>query len=199
MADGPKTIHLVSLGCVKNRVDSEVMLGAAQEQGFVHVDDAAGADVIVVNTCGFIGEAKKESIETIFEMAALKEKGSCQKLVVAGCLSQRHPAELAAEMPEVDHFLGSSDMLGLRAVLSGKADRMLVGDPASWLIRSTDPRTVSTGKASAYVKIAEGCNRSCSFCVIPQLRGKQRSRSADDIVREVESLAAGGVFEVNLV
>ncbi len=199
MPEVPKTIHLVSLGCVKNRVDSEVMLGAALEAGLVHVDNAEDAEIIVVNTCGFIGEAKKESIETIFEMASLKERGTCQKLVVAGCLSQRHPDELAAEMPEVDHFLGSSDMLGLRAVLTGKADRMLVGDPASWLIRSTDPRTVSTGRASAYVKIAEGCNRSCSFCVIPQLRGKQRSRSADDVVREVEALAAGGAFEINLV
>ncbi len=132
-------------------------------------------------------------------MASLKESGACKRLVVAGCLSQRHPAELAAEMPEVDHFLGSSDMLGLRAVLSGKADRMLVGDPASWLIQSTDPRRLTTGKASAYVKIAEGCNRSCSFCVIPKLRGKQRSRSADDIVREVEGLAAGGAFEINLI
>jgi ribosomal protein S12 methylthiotransferase len=199
MPEVRKTIHLVSLGCVKNRVDSEVMLGAAEEAGFSLVDRAEDAEVIVVNTCGFIGEAKKESIETIFEMASLKEQGTCQKLVVAGCLSQRHPAELAAEMPEVDHFLGSSDMLGLRTVLSGKGERMMVGDPASWLLRSTDPRTVSTGSASAYLKIAEGCNRSCSFCVIPQLRGKQRSRSVDDVVREVEALAAGGVFEVNLV
>ena len=95
-------------------------------------------------------------------------------------------------MPEVDHFLGSSDMLGLKAVLAGKGERMLVGDPASWLIQASDPRRVSTGKASAYVKIAEGCNRTCSFCIIPQLRGKQRSRSADDIVREVEELAAPG-------
>jgi ribosomal protein S12 methylthiotransferase len=199
MSEVRKTIHLVSLGCVKNRVDSEVMLGAAQEAGFSHVDRAEDAEIIVVNTCGFIGEAKKESIETIFEMASLKERGACQKLVVAGCLSQRHPAELAAEMPEVDHFLGSSDMLGLRTVLSGKGERMMVGDPASWLLRSTDPRTVSTGRASAYVKIAEGCNRSCSFCVIPQLRGKQRSRSVDDVVREVEALASGGAFEINLV
>jgi ribosomal protein S12 methylthiotransferase len=175
------------------------MLGVAEEAGLIAVATPEEADVIVVNTCGFIGEAKKESIETIFEMAQLKETGACKKLVVAGCLSQRHPGELAAEMPEVDHFLGSSDMLGLRAVLSGKADRMLVGDPASWLIQSTDPRRLTTGKASAYVKIAEGCNRSCSFCVIPKLRGKQRSRSADDIVREVETLAAGGAFEINLI
>lgn len=199
MPDAPKTIHLVSLGCVKNRVDSEVMLGVAELAGFVHVARPEDAEVILVNTCGFIGEAKQESIETIFEMAAHKESGACQRLVVAGCLSQRHPHELAAEMPEVDHFLGSSDMLGLKSVLSGKAERMLVGDPASWLIQATDPRTVSTGRASAYVKIAEGCNRSCSFCIIPKLRGKQRSRTADDIVREVEGLAERGVFEINLI
>ncbi len=199
MPDAPKTIHLVSLGCVKNRVDSEVMLGVAELAGFVHVARPEDAEVILVNTCGFIGEAKQESIETIFEMAAHKESGACQRLVVAGCLSQRHPQELAAEMPEVDHFLGSSDMLGLKSVLSGKAERMLVGDPASWLIQATDPRTVSTGRASAYVKIAEGCNRSCSFCIIPKLRGKQRSRTADDIVREVEGLAGRGVFEINLI
>src|SRR5258707_2719673 len=112
MPDVPKTIHLVSLGCVKNRVDSEVMLGAAQEAGFLLVERPEDAEIIVVNTCGFIGEAKKESIDTILEMAAHKEQGGggggvCQKLVVAGCLSQRHPKELAAEMPEVDHFLGS--------------------------------------------------------------------------------------------
>jgi ribosomal protein S12 methylthiotransferase len=199
MPEARSTIHLISLGCVKNRVDSEVMLGVAEEAGLVAVANPEDAEVIVINTCGFIGEAKKESIETIFEMASLKEGGTCKKLVVAGCLSQRHPGELAEEMPEVDHFLGSSDMLGLRQVLSGKADRMLVGDPASWLIQSSDPRRLTTGKASAYVKIAEGCNRSCSFCVIPQLRGKQRSRSADDIVREVEALAAGGTFEINLI
>jgi ribosomal protein S12 methylthiotransferase len=199
MSEARSTIHLVSLGCVKNRVDSEVLLGVAEEAGLLAVANPEDADVIVINTCGFIGEAKKESIETIFEMAALKDGGTCKKLVVAGCLSQRHPGELAAEMPEVDHFLGSSDMLGLRAVLSGKADRMLVGDPASWLIQSSDPRRLTTGKASAYVKIAEGCNRSCSFCVIPQLRGKQRSRTADDIVREVEALAANGAFEINLI
>jgi ribosomal protein S12 methylthiotransferase len=199
MAEAKGTIYLVSLGCVKNRVDSEVMLGVAEEAGLAPVARAEDAEVIVVNTCGFIGEAKKESIATIFEMAELKQSGACKRLVVAGCLSQRHPGELAEEMPEVDHFLGSSDMLGLRAVLSGKADRMLVGDPQSWLIQSSDPRRLTTGKASAYVKIAEGCNRSCSFCVIPTLRGKQRSRRADDIVREVELLAAGGVFEINLI
>jgi ribosomal protein S12 methylthiotransferase len=195
----PRTVHFVSLGCPKNRVDSEVMLGVARTAGYAHVDDAAEAEVIVVNTCGFIGEAKKESIDAILEMAQHKENGSCKRLVVSGCLSQRHPEELAREMPEVDHFLGSSDMLKLGSVLAGDAGRMLVGNPAEWLIESADPRTVSTPGGSAYVKIAEGCNRTCSFCVIPDLRGKQRSRPVADVVREVEQLVAGGVREVNLI
>jgi ribosomal protein S12 methylthiotransferase len=189
----------VSLGCPKNRVDSEVMLGVARDAGFAHVDDAAGADVIVVNTCGFIGEAKKESIDAILEMAEQKDKGRCRRLVVAGCLSQRHPEELAREMPEVDHFLGSSDMLKLGEVLSGRADRMLVGNPADWLVAASSPRALSTPGGSAYVKIAEGCNRTCSFCVIPEMRGKQRSRPVRDVVEEVTALAAQGVREINLV
>jgi ribosomal protein S12 methylthiotransferase len=194
-----RTVHLVSLGCPKNRVDSEVLLGVAEREGLAPVADPAEADVIVVNTCGFIGSAKKESLETIFELAAYKGEGRCRTLVVAGCLSQRHPRELAEQMPEVDHFLGSSDMLKLAAVLRGGAERVLVGNPAEWLVAASDPRRLSTGAASAYVKIAEGCNRTCSFCVIPELRGGQRSRPADDVVREVEALAARGVFEVNLV
>ncbi|KYF83139.1 ribosomal protein S12 methylthiotransferase RimO [Sorangium cellulosum] len=194
-----RKVHFVSLGCPKNRVDSEVMLGVARAAGYAHVDDAADAEVIVVNTCGFIGEAKKESIDAIFEMAQHKEHGSCKRLVVSGCLSQRHPEELAREMPEVDHFLGSSDMLKLGQVLAGDAERMLVGNPAEWLIRSADPRTLSTPGGSAYVKIAEGCNRTCSFCVIPDLRGAQRSRPIADVVREVEQLAAAGVREINLI
>jgi ribosomal protein S12 methylthiotransferase len=194
-----RTIHFVSLGCPKNRVDSEVMLGVAHGAGYAHVDDPAAAEVIVVNTCGFIGEAKKESIDAILEMAAQKDGGACKRLVVAGCLSQRHPDELARELPEVDHFLGSSDMLRLGEVLAGKAERVLVGNPADWLASASSPRTLSTPGASAYVKIAEGCDRSCSFCVIPELRGKQRSRPVDDVVREVEQLVAAGVKEVNLV
>jgi len=194
-----RSIHFVSLGCPKNRVDSEVMLGVARRAGYDHVASAEDADVIVVNTCGFIGEAKKESIDTIFEMARLKDEGHCKKLVVAGCLSQRHPDEIAAEMPEVDHVLGSSDMLALERVLSGQAARVLVGNPADWLIRASDPRMLSTPSGSAYVKIAEGCNRTCSFCVIPKLRGIQRSRPVQDVVTEVEQLVEQGVREVNLI
>ena len=194
-----KKIHFVSLGCPKNRVDSEVMLGVARRAGYDHVPAPEDAEVIVVNTCGFIGEAKKESIDAIFEMAKLKDEGHLQKLVVAGCLSQRHPAEIADEMPEVDHILGSSDMLKLEQVLTGKAERMLVGNPADWVVRASDPRTISTPGGSAYVKIAEGCNRTCSFCVIPEMRGKQRSRPIDDVVTEVTRLVAAGVREINLI
>jgi ribosomal protein S12 methylthiotransferase len=194
-----RTIHFVSLGCPKNRVDSEVMLGVAERAGYRHVSEPEAASVIVVNTCGFIDAAKEESINTILELSRQKTEGRCEKLVVTGCLSQRHPDELAREIPEIDHLLGSSDMLKLERVLEGKADRILVGDPASWLVQASDPRRVSTRGRSAFLKLAEGCNRSCSFCVIPSLRGKQRSRSADDIVREAESLAGAGVVELNLV
>lgn len=205
-----KRIHFVSLGCPKNRVDTEVMVGVAlnangQRPGeWELTDEADEAEVIVVNTCGFIGEAKKESIDTIFEMAELKKVGACKKLVVTGCLSQRYPEELSSQMPEVDHFLGSSDMLSLGRILGeregkAKAPRMLVGNPADWVIRASDPRVVTGSSASAYLKLAEGCNRTCSFCTIPQFRGKQRSRPADDIVREAEQLAARGILEVNLI
>ncbi len=193
-----RTIHFVSLGCPKNRVDSEVMLGVAERAGYDHVADPEDANVIVVNTCGFIDAAKQESIDTILTLSQHKS-GNCERLVVSGCLSQRYPEELARDLPEVDHFLGSSDMLKLETVLKGNADRILVGNPADWVVSATDPRRISTRGRSAYVKIAEGCNRTCAFCVIPELRGKQRSRQPDDIVREVEDLAARGILEVNLV
>jgi ribosomal protein S12 methylthiotransferase len=194
-----RTIHFVSLGCPKNRVDTEVMLGVARKSGFDHVDDAAKAEVIVVNTCGFIDAAKKESIDTILELSAMKTEGECQRLVVTGCLSQRYAGDLEQSMPEVDHFLGSSDMLKLGRVLEGGADRILVGNPAEWVVSAEDPRLVSTRGASAYLKLAEGCNRKCSFCVIPQIRGKQRSRRPDDIVDEAKRLVDAGVLELNLV
>ena len=195
----PRKIHFVSLGCVKNRVDTEVMLGVAAAGGWRLVEEPDEAEVIVVNTCGFIGEAKKESIDTICELAEYKKVGACKKLVVAGCLSQRYPSELAARMPEVDHFLGSSDMMKLAGVLSGDAERVLVGNPADWLARASDPRVVTQSRASAWLKIAEGCNRTCAFCVIPQIRGDQRSRTADDVVAEAERLVDGGAIELNLV
>ena len=194
-----RTIHFVSLGCAKNRVDTEIMLGVSGAEDFALVTDPANADVIVVNTCGFIGAAKEESVDTILEMAGHKESGRCEQLVVAGCLSQRYPDQLASEMPEVDHFLGSSDMLKLGSVLRNEAARMLVGNPAEYMMRASDPRVLTQRAHSAYVKIAEGCNRSCSFCAIPSFRGKQRSRSIEDIVNEAHALVEAGVVELNLI
>jgi ribosomal protein S12 methylthiotransferase len=194
-----RTIHFVSLGCAKNRVDTEVMLGVSDQSGFEVVGDPAEAEVIVINTCGFIGPAKEESIEAILEMSAHKDSGSCRKLVVAGCLSQRYPKELASDLPEVDHFLGSSDMLKLKRVLAGAGDRMLVGNPAQYTMRADDPRVLTGETHRAYMKIAEGCNRECSFCAIPSFRGKQRSRTVADLVREAERLFAAGVVELNLI
>jgi ribosomal protein S12 methylthiotransferase len=196
-----KTVHFVSLGCPKNRVDTEVMVGVAEGCGLELVGDAEEADVVVINTCGFIGEAKKESIDTILEVADMRDsgRGRMKKLVVAGCLSQRYADELAKEIPEVDHFMGSSDMLKLGKVLEGTKERMLVGNPAEWVYNKSNPRVLSQARHFAYVKIAEGCNRSCSFCVIPDMRGKQRSRTIEDVVAETESLVDQGVVEVNLI
>src|SRR5688572_16606529 len=146
------------------------MLGTSAEEGYRLVERPGDADVIVVNTCGFIGPAKEESIDTILEMGGYKESGQCKKLVVSGCLSQRYPEELAKELPEVDYFLGSSDMLKLGAVLRASHDhpleRVLVGNPADYSYRASDPRLPSQAPHSAYVKIAEGCSRTCSFCII---------------------------------
>ncbi len=167
--------------------------------GFEVVEDPSAAEVIVVNTCGFIGPAKEESVETILEMARYKDEGACERLVVAGCLSQRYVGQLSGDMPEVDHFLGSSDMLRLGEILADKGERLMVGNPANYTIRATDPRRLTQRGHSAYVKIAEGCNRLCSFCAIPGIRGKQRSRPIADVVAEVENLVEQGVVEANLV
>lgn len=205
-ARSPQKVYFVSLGCPKNQVDTEVMLGVVRAGGHSLVDDPALADTLVVNTCGFIDAAKEESIETILELARVKagalESGDAPKrLVVAGCLSQRYPTELADEMPEVDHFLGSADMLGLQNVLGGGAQRMGVSplDRRSWLYDATTPRQTYGAGHTNYVKIGEGCDRPCGFCIIPKLRGPQRSRPVFDIVHEVHDLVAQGTREICLV
>jgi ribosomal protein S12 methylthiotransferase len=195
------TIHFVSLGCPKNRVDTEVMLGVSAESGYRLVDDPRQAEVIVVNTCGFIEAAKQESIDTILALSDMKQSGICKRLVVAGCLSQRYPEELASGFAEVDHLLGSSDMLALGRILreGDAAPRMLVGNPADYVFKLSDPRRLSMGRHSAYVKISEGCSRKCSFCAIPQFRGTLRSRPIADVVGEVRRLTEQGTVEINLV
>jgi ribosomal protein S12 methylthiotransferase len=192
-------VYFVSLGCPKNRVDSEVMLGLTHQAGYAIAREPERADVIVVNTCGFIGEAKEESIDTILEMARYKEEGACKRLVVTGCLTQRYAGDLARDLPEVDHFLGSGDVDKIVATLKGEAARDGVTMDPAYLYDDVTPRLQSLPAYTAYVKIAEGCDRPCSFCIIPKLRGGQRSRSPESVEREVRDLVARGAVEINLV
>ncbi len=208
----PQKVYFVSLGCPKNQVDTEVMLGSVRDAGHVLIDDASAADVIVVNTCAFIDAAKEESVDAILEMAE-HEKGACKKLVVTGCLAQRHSAELTADIPEIDHILGSADFHAIADVLGqigelGDKPRprgkkalpvVKVSDTPAWIYDHDSPRVRIGKRHSAYVKIAEGCDRPCSFCIIPKLRGPQRSRTIADIAAEVRGLAAEGTREVNLI
>ncbi len=192
-------VHFVSLGCPKNRVDTEVMLGHTTGAGHQLVESPEAAEVIVVNTCGFIGEAKQESIDAILEMARHKQAGTCKRLVVAGCLSQRYPKELASEMPEVDQFLGTNEVGEITKAISGGIARLAVTDTPAYLYDDAAPRRRSQAAYSTYVKIAEGCDRPCAFCIIPKLRGPQRSRDLQSVVREARDLAAGGTKEICLV
>ncbi len=192
-------VHVVSLGCAKNRVDSEVMLGYLLEGGLQPVADAESADVLIVNTCGFIGDAKQESVGAILEMAEVKARGKGKKLIVAGCLSQVAAPELAQEFPEVDAFLGTGDVDKILAVVrKGRPrPRKPFPDP-DFTLTHASPRVLSL-PYSAYVKISEGCSNACTFCSIPAMRGKQRSRTVADVVAEVKNLRAAGVVEVNLI
>src|SRR5262252_2065222 len=192
-------VHFVSLGCPKNRVDTEVMLGHTADAGHSLVEAPETADVIVVNTCGFIGEAKQESIDAILEMARHKQAGTCKRLVVTGCLSQRYPKELAAEMPEVDQFLGTDEVGTIAKAIAGTVTRLAVADTPAYLYDDASPRRRSQAAHSAYIKIAEGCDRPCAFCIIPKLRGPQRSRAPESVVREARDLVAGGTREICLI
>lgn len=206
-------IYFVSLGCPKNQVDTELMLGQVRAAGHALVDAPEAADVIVVNTCAFIDAAKEESVDTILEMAQHKQSGARQ-LVVTGCLAQRYADELARDIPEIDHLLGSADFPSIAGVLGrapagrGKARSkggkarlpvIQVAETPSYIYDHDAPRVRIGARHSAYVKIAEGCDRPCAFCIIPKLRGPQRSRAIEDIVAEVRALAADGVLEVNLI
>ncbi|MCB9732218.1 MAG: 30S ribosomal protein S12 methylthiotransferase RimO [Deltaproteobacteria bacterium] len=209
---GGGKVFFVSLGCPKNRVDSEIMLGELKKRAYDVVDSAEEADLLVVNTCSFVEEAREESVDTILELAKAKtDSGNAKKLVVAGCLAQRYSADLEKEIPEVDAFLGTGDhwrigeLLGsspaaknLLAESGGHAPIIEVGRPG-YNYDAYSPRLVTTPPWTAYVKIAEGCSQRCSFCIIPRLRGGAKSRPIDDIVREVEDLAGRGVREVNLI
>ena len=193
---------IVSLGCARNLVDSEVMAGLLRLNQYEMVEDPADADVVLVNTCGFIEAAKAESIDTILEVARLKEEKKIKKLVVAGCLAQRYPEELAKELPEVDLFIGTGEVPRIAEILRDKEAhqhrRLYIGVP-SYLYDHKTPRLRTTPSYSAFLKVSEGCDHKCAFCIIPQLRGPHRSRPIDSIVAEATRLAREGVKEINLI
>jgi len=194
-----KPLYMMTLGCPKNRVDSEVMLGTLAGRGYRLVGDPAQAEVIVVNTCAFIGPAKQESIDAILEMAEHKKSGKCTALVVTGCLSQRYGAQLAKDLPEVDHFLGTSAYVQIGDLLAAEAaPRQVIPDP-DYIHDARTPKINSSPPYTAYLKVSEGCDNACAFCIIPRLRGAQRSRPIADLVAEARALAKDGVVELNLV
>ncbi len=196
-------VALVSLGCPKNLVDAEVMLGHLPAERYRIITEEAKADIIIVNTCSFIREAKEESIQTILEVADYKEKGRCRLLAVTGCLPQRYREELAAELPEVDLFMGTGDAPRIAELLdealAGKGGQLAAVGLPDFLYDHSTPRVKSSPHYSAYVKIAEGCANHCSYCVIPQLRGTLRSRGIDSVEEEVRRLVGQGVKEINLI
>ena len=210
-------IGMVSLGCPKNLVDSEVMLGLAQQQGHELTGDAADAEVLIVNTCAFIDKAKQESIDTILEMAEHKKSGACRRLIVTGCMAERYRDELRAEIPEIDAVLGTGEVPEIAAAIAATTHRgtetpsqviqilRANGSPAgsselpTYIYDADTPRLLATPRHYAYVKIAEGCDYKCAFCIIPKLRGNYRSRPHDSILREAERLAARGVKELLLI
>ncbi len=224
-----KKVGFVSLGCPKNLVDSEVMMGLLTRAGAELTPRAEDADIIVVNTCSFIDRAQQESVNTILEMAQHKISGRAQKLVVAGCLVERYRDEIRANIPEVDAVVGTGELEGIldaaglapgaaragpfnilpsrpEAELREQAGRFsraawdgAIADLPNYLYDENTPRVLSTPRSSAYIKIAEGCDHPCAFCIIPQLRGKFRSRRFESVIAEAERLAAGGVREITLI
>jgi ribosomal protein S12 methylthiotransferase len=200
-----KKVGFISLGCPKNLVDSEVMMGRLKAEGYEITSDASEADTVVVNTCGFIDAAKKESVEAILEAARLKAGGSCRRLVVAGCLVERYRDELRAEIPEVDAFIGTSQLDQITTAADARVNARslpvlpLGNQTATYLYDESTPRVLATPAHYAYVKIAEGCDRPCAFCFIPQMRGHFRSRRFGSVLAEAEQLAARGVKEIILV
>jgi ribosomal protein S12 methylthiotransferase len=199
--EGPATVGLVSLGCPKNLVDGEVMLGQLQRAGHRLVSDPAAADVIVVNTCAFIDRAKQESVDAILEMAREKEAGRARRLVVTGCLAQRYDEELRREIPEIDATLGTGQVADVVRAVDGEATSLgeAAAAPPTWVYDHDDPRVLSTPPWLAYLKISEGCDYTCSFCIIPTLRGRHRSRHVEDVLAEARGLAERGVRELVLV
>jgi ribosomal protein S12 methylthiotransferase len=194
-------LYLMSLGCARNLVDSEIMMGRIKRAGWTLVDEPEEADVIVVNTCSFIEDAADESIEMILELARYKQTGRCKRMVVAGCLPERYREQIAGELPEVDAFIGTGAFDHIVEAVEGTkySGGCLLPDPDSILPQKKDaPRALST-LHMAYLKVAEGCNRHCTYCIIPKLRGKKRSRPQQEVIIEAQGLLKAGVKELVLV
>jgi len=200
-------VGLVTLGCPKNLVDSELMIGSLVKEGYTLAPSVEECDVALINTCAFIDASKKESIDQILDLAALKTSGKIQGLVVMGCLSQKYGEEVRREIPEIDAFIGTGDLEKIvptvKSILKRKEAQETktiyeVGDP-SYLYDDKSPRFQLTLPHTRYIKVSEGCNHTCSFCVIPQLRGSHRSRTIDSIVEEARQMVAAGVKEINLI
>jgi ribosomal protein S12 methylthiotransferase len=197
----PVRVGMISLGCAKNLVDAEVMLGYIAERGAEITADADDAEVIVINTCGFIEDAKRESIDTILEIAARKGSGPLRRLVVAGCMAQRYAAELAVEIPEIDAFVGLDELERAPEAVLGEIEGGRLPDQqgALRLYDHRSPRLLATGGVFAYLKVAEGCSNPCAFCHIPRMRGGFRSRSMESLLTEAQRLEAAGVRELVLI
>ena len=195
-------LHLINLGCARNQVDSEIMAGRLARAGHAVVDDPAQAETIIVNTCCFVEDAADESVDTILAAAAYKRQGRCRRLIVTGCLPERYREAAAEALPEVDLFLGTGAYDQILAAVEGAAPpggNCLLPDPDRIRPQGPDtPRALSAGPM-AYIKIAEGCDRHCTFCIIPRLRGRQKSRPLTNIVDEAQGLIAGGAKELVLV
>jgi len=194
---------VVTLGCAKNQVDSEVMVGVLKRSGFEIVSDLARADVAVVNTCGFLESAVKESIDCVLEISELKRSGSLRRLIVAGCMVERYKGDIRKALPEVDSFVALDGLMSVGDLAanndSNLQDVLHEGSRPYFLYDDTVPRHVEATSHTAYVKVSEGCNRPCTFCIIPKIRGIMRSRTIDSVVREVTNLGRQGVKEINLV
>jgi ribosomal protein S12 methylthiotransferase len=196
-------IGFISLGCPKNLVDSEVMIGLLQTQGHVLTTDPADAEVLIINTCSFIGDSKKESIDTILEAAQLKNTGQCKRLIVTGCLPERYAAQMKKELSEVDVILGTNQINDIVKAVAGEAvdlpDSYGRSDADLFLYDHTTPRTLISPQYSAYMKVSEGCDHTCAFCIIPKIRGRYRSRTIPSLVLEARQLVSQGVKEITLV
>jgi len=194
-------VKIITLGCAKNLVDSEVMTGMLRDAGFTIVDNEEQAELLLINTCGFIADAKKESVRTILEAVRSKAEGHFRGIIVTGCLAQRYKDELLAEIPEIDGMIGTGELPRIAEVareVAGGGKKTLFGGP-SFLYDHKMPRVLLTPKYYSYLKIAEGCDNRCAYCAIPEIRGGYRSRPVESIITETANLAAGGVREINLI